>query len=246
MEPDPQGQRSPPVPLPKLSRLKLALAAAVLLVAVLVGGPFVYIHFIEGDPPARPTLEATTGKARGDSAGSATDPTGTWKATTAGSELQYRVKEVLLGQDTTAVGRTSQVSGSLTIEGTSISSTKVVVDMTTVSSDKSLRDSQFRGRIMDVATFPTATFELTEPIALGAIPDDGVTITARAAGKLTLHGATKAVTFDLSALRTGGTVKVQGSIPVHFADYGIPNPSAGPAKVGDDGELAFVVAFAKP
>jgi hypothetical protein len=38
---------------------------------------------------------------------------------------------------------------------------------------------------------------------------------------------------------------VQGSIPVHFADYGVDNPSGGPAKVGDDGELAFVVAFVK-
>jgi polyisoprenoid-binding protein YceI len=232
------------VPRPELSPLRLALAAAVVLVALLVGGPFVYIHFIEGDPPARPTLGNTTGTTP-DAGTIPTDVTGTWKASTAGSELQYRVKEVLLGQDATAVGSTSQVTGSLTVEGTTISSTKLVVDMTTVSSDQSLRDSQFRGRIMDVARFPTATFELSEPLALGAIPDAEVTIPTRATGKLTLHGTTRTVTFDLRALRTGATIRVQGSIPVHFSDYGIDNPSGGAAQVGDDGELAFVVAFTK-
>lgn len=235
-----------------MSRLKIVIAAAVVLVVLLVGGPFVYIHFIEGDPPAKLTLESTTettakGTTATTSSSSSTsgDVSGTWKATTTGSEAGYRVKEVLFGQDATAVGRTSSVTGSLVIDGTTISSAKVVVDMTTVSSERSQRDGQFKGRIMDVATYPTATFELTEPITLASIPAEGEKITAKATGKLTLHGTTKTVTFDLNAVRTGATIKVQGSIPIHFADYGIDNPSGGPAKVGDDGELEFLVAYAK-
>jgi hypothetical protein len=38
-------------------------------------------------------------------------------------------------------------------------------------------------------------------------------------------------------------IAVQGNIPVTFSDYGIDNPSGGPARVGNDGQLAFVLAF---
>jgi polyisoprenoid-binding protein YceI len=228
-----------------MSRIKLVIAAVVVLAVLAVGGPFVYIHFIEGD--AKPALSlgptVTTAKGATGSA-SSTDVAGTWKAG-AGSEAGYRVKEVLLGQDATAVGRTQKVTGAMTIEGITVSSAKVTVDMASVSSEKSLRDSQFRGRIMDVSSFPTASFELADPIALASLPADDAQITAKATGTLTLHGVAKKVTFDLNAVRSGGTIKVQGSIPIHFADYGVDNPSGGPAKVGDDGELEFLVAFTK-
>ena len=53
------------------------------------------------------------------------------------------------------------------------------------------RDSQFQGRIMDTADFPTATFVLTNPIELAPVPKNGVVKTYSATGKLTLHGTTK-------------------------------------------------------
>jgi polyisoprenoid-binding protein YceI len=77
------------------------------------------------------------------------------------------------------------------------------------------------------------------------VPASGATVTARATGKLTLHGQTKEVTFDLKARRTGTTVEVNGTIPVVFADWGIPDPSFGPAQVEDHGELEFLLVFAK-
>ena len=40
------------------------------------------------------------------------------------------------------------------------------VPMDTIHSDKSQRDAQFDGRIMDVAQYPTGTFTLTSPIDL--------------------------------------------------------------------------------
>ena len=64
------------------------------------------------------------------------------------------------------MGRTSDVTGQLLVSGTTIESATFDVDLTTVTSDESRRDNQFRTRIMDTATHPTATFELTEPIEL--------------------------------------------------------------------------------
>jgi polyisoprenoid-binding protein YceI len=225
--------------------LKKLLLLVVAVVVLVVGGTYVYIHFIQDDAPAKLTLEADPSTTTGGSGTS--DPaelSGTWKAGT-GSTAGYRAKEVLFGQSTEAVGRTTDVTGDLVIDGTTVSTAKVVVDMTTVTSDQGNRDGQFQGRIMDTATYPTSTFELTKPIELGEVPAEGQTVTRSATGKLTLHGTTKEVTVDLTAKRSGGTIQVQGSIPITFDEWDIPAPSFGPAQVEDHGELEFLVAFTK-
>jgi polyisoprenoid-binding protein YceI len=162
-----------------------------------------------------------------------------------GSQAGYRVKEVLFGQSTEAVGRTSNVDGALTISGTTVESAAISIDLASVASDESRRDGQFRGRIMNVSQYPTATFTLKSPIDLGTLPADGATVTVPATGELTLHGTKKTVTVDVTAKRSGGTISVNGTIPVVFADYGIPNPSFGPASVEDHGEIEFLVTFTK-
>jgi polyisoprenoid-binding protein YceI len=231
----------------------IAIPVAVLLVAVV--GPWLYINVISDDPPERLTLDDATTT----TAGSATDASsttsaapssvpegieGTWSIT-AGSQAGYRAKEVLFGQDAEAVGRTSTVTGTMTIEGTTVTATEVEVDMTTVASDESRRDGQFRNRIMDTATFPTATFSLSEPIELGAVPGDGEQLTRTVTGELTLRGVTQSVTFELTARRNGATIEANGIIPIDFDDYEIPDASGGPATVGRNGEVELLLVFAR-
>jgi polyisoprenoid-binding protein YceI len=217
----------------------------VLLVIVFVGGPFVYIHFIEGTPPAKLKLSTVTTQAKsGSTTTEATSASidGSWKVKS-GSAAQYRVPEVLFGQSTTAVGKTTAVTGDMTISGTTVQTASFTADLTKVTSDQANRDRQFQGRIMDTASFPTATFKLTSPIDLGSIPANGKQVTVKATGDLTLHGKTNPVTFDIVAQRSGSTIETNGTIPVKFDDYGIPAPSFGPAEVGDNGELVFLIGF---
>ena len=170
--------------------------------------------------------------------------TGTWLATSE-STVGYRVKEVLGGVDTEGVGRTNQVNGSLTIQDTTLLSTVFEIDVASIKSDSSKRDSQFSGNIMDTATYPTATFRLLTPIELGSIPADGQSITATAQGELTMHGVTQQVSFDVTAKIANGIIGVLGSIDITFADYGIANPSNAFVTTGDTGLLEFVLAFQK-
>ena len=170
--------------------------------------------------------------------------TGTWLATSE-STVGYRVKEVLGGVDTEGVGRTNQVNGSLTIQETTLLSTVFEIDVASIKSDSSKRDSQFSGNIMDTATYPTATFRLLTPIELGSIPADGQNISATAQGELTLHGVTNQVSFDITATIDNGIIGVLGSIDITFADYGIANPSNAFVTTGDTGLLEFVLAFQK-
>ena len=170
--------------------------------------------------------------------------TGTWLVTSE-STVGYRVKEVLGGVDTEGVGRTNQVNGSLTIQDTTLLSTVFEIDVASIKSDSSKRDSQFSGNIMDTATYPTANFRLLTPIDLGTIPADGQKITATAFGELTLHGVTNQVSFDITATIDNGIIGVLGSIDITFADYGIANPSNAFVTTGDTGLLEFVLAFQK-
>jgi polyisoprenoid-binding protein YceI len=220
--------------------------AVVLVLAAAVVGPFVYIHFIQADPAPELSFanadKAAASTTAASPSGSGVD--GTWAATDA-SQLGYRVKEVLFGQSTEAVGRTNNVQGTLTISGTTVDAASFTVQVDTIKSDESQRDSQFNGRIMNTSQFPTATFKLTQPIDFGQVPADKVELDAQATGDLTLRGVTKAVTFPITARRNGADIEVSGSIPVVFADYSIPNPSNGAASTEDNGVLEFLLVFAQ-
>lgn len=222
--------------MPALKRVLLAVVAVIVLV---VGGTWVYINLIRDDAPQRLTLEER--EAEPPAEGEDTDLAGRWLAGE-GSEAGYRVDEILFGQNATAVGRTSDVEGELVIEGTTVASTSMTVDLTTVTSDQDRRDGQFQGRIMNTAEFPTATFELTQPIE---VPEGATTLTVRVTGELTLRGTTREVTFDLSARRSGEAIEAQGSVPIVFEEWGIPNPGTGPITTEDHGELEFLVVFTR-
>jgi polyisoprenoid-binding protein YceI len=222
----------------------LAIGVAAVAIAI-VGGPYVYIHFIEGKapPPLAFTSPSPSGSETATTSGQ-TDvaPDGTWTVAT-DSVVGYRVNEVLFGQSNEAVGRTSAVTGSITVDGTTITAATFTVDMTGVTSDQSRRDGQFNGRIMDTATYPTATFTLSAPIKLGANAVDGSSQTAQATGRLTLHGVTREITFEVTGRYVDSTVQVVGTIPVTFSDWGIPNPSFGPVTTEDHGLLEFSLNF---
>jgi polyisoprenoid-binding protein YceI len=240
--------------------LRWLIGAVVVLAALAAAGPFVYIHFFNAAPAAlslSPGNSASASSSAAPSGSTATANTaasgavaGTWTVGS-GSVVGYRVNEVLLGQNATAVGRTSSVTGRLTISGSAATAANFSVPMDTVHSDKSQRDAQFDGRIMDVSQYPTGTFTLTSPIELGSLSASGVIKSYTAHGKLTLHGTTRAVTFTLTAERSaaksgGAQIEVAGDIPVLFSDYNIQNPSfAGFVTTQDHGLLEFLLVFNK-
>ena len=208
----------------------VGVVVVVVLAAVL--GPYVYIHFIEGPAPAKlalPTSSATTTTSKG----SATAPSastsaldGTWNVGS-GSQAGYRVQEVLVGQNATAVGRTTKIWGSMTISGSTVTKGSFTVDMASVVSDQSQRNAHFDGPIMNVSQYPTATLTLSTPIELGSIPTDGVVEHYNAVGDLDMHGVTKSVSFAVTAERTGSGIDVLADLPITFSGWNIANPSIG-------------------
>lgn len=232
------------------------------LLTALVVGPWVYVTFLNDDQPEKLSLDSAPSAAASSTTPSAgvTSAAATASASAApgdtpasldgewavgpGSVVGYRVKEVLFGQSTEGVGRTNDVTGDLSVAADSVTKAEFVADLTTVKSDKSQRDGQFRGRIMDTDTHPKATFTLTAPIAVPADARSGSEFGGKATGELTLRGKTKTVSFDIAGKASGAGFDVTAQIPIIFADFEIPDPSGGPAKVGDEGVLEVLLKLA--
>ena len=227
----------------------------VIVVAIgAVAGPWVYINLIIDEAPEALTLEPSTTTISTESTTSivaestttapASTIDGDWKVA-AESIVGYRVKETIVGQKTEGVGRTSAVTGSLTIIDEQVVTAEFTVDMTTLKSDSTRRDRQVNTRILDTVNFPTATFALKEPITLTPEALAGSDFSVDTTGTLTLRGVTKDIDLTLIARLVDDVIKVNGSIQIVFTDWSIPDPSISSIIVVDRGLLEFLIRFAR-
>jgi polyisoprenoid-binding protein YceI len=256
---------------PSWLRLVLIVVAVAVLAAAAAGAWYLFLRppapaevALGAVPTAAPTDDATEAPASeapasaesaapAASAAVAVGLDGTWTVDPSigsfddfsGSFVGYRVTEELVGIGTsTAVGRTPDVTGSLTLAGSTITDASFEADLTTLQSDSGMRDGQLGRQGLETDTYPTATFVLAEPIELDAMPDDGETVEATAVGDLTLHGVTQQVEIPLEARLTDGVVTVVGSLPVAFGDYGMTAPeSMRVLSIDENGTMEFQLQF---
>ena len=213
-------------------RAWILITVPVVLLLGLVLGPLGYAALRDDAAPA------ATVQAQPEDAELVADTDGVWTVGD-GSTAGYRVDEVLNGADVTVAGTTDRVTGSVEIDAGALTSAEVTVDVASITTDSGRRDAYFRQNIMDVATHPTATFTVGEPVELPELT--GTPVTVPVAGELTVTGRTRSVQVDLSAVRTPEGVDVSGSIPVAFADFGIEPPNLGFVSVEDRGSIEFLL-----
>jgi len=244
-----------------MPRSRLLVIVAIAAIAVGVGGFIVYDQVLRGDSAAALTLPtASTSPATSTAPGASTVPAasfdgsvaGTWNVA-ADSVAGYRVREQLasLPAESDAVGRTSAVSGSITLETsgstTTLTAGQITVDTTSIASDKSQRDGRLRTEGLQTDTYPTATFKLTKAVVAPAAALAGTASDITLAGDLTLHGVTKSVDIPAKAQLVNGTIQVAGSISFPLSDYSIVAPNLGGiiVSIADNGTLEFLVDFSK-
>ena len=127
-----------------------------------------------------------------------------------------------------------------------VSAAEFSVDMTTITSDRSMRDNRLRRDGIETDTFPTATFKLTTPVALPAGATTGAQVDVTLHGDLTLHGVTKTVDLPAKAQLNGNVIQVLGSYAFPFSDFGINAPNVGGfVTVENNGTLEFLVNLTK-
>ena len=233
---------------------KLAIAAVAVL--VVVGGAF-WWFVLRDDAPEELSLEGRSTDTTEAATPAPDTYDGTWTVQTGGETTAgLRIDESFASglANHTAVGRSDDVSGSFTVDGSTVSEGSFTVDLTTLTftddPGRSVagRANAMKTRGLETEQFPEASFEITSPVDLGAAPADGETVTATVTGDLTLHGVTNEVTFDVEAEVAGGTITVVTAdpVPVVLADYDIDKPTGGPiAEISDEGSFEFLIVLAQ-
>jgi polyisoprenoid-binding protein YceI len=207
-----------------------------LVLVVLAGVAAVAIYVVVQNSRAPEALSADT-----ESSSDAFDPaalTGTWTVTD-NSVAGYRVDEVLSGQDVTVVGRTTDVSGTVEIEGSAITSATLSVNLDSVETDNSNRDGQFR-ELLQTSEYPNAEFVLDETFKITeGTPAENNGVVFEVPGTLHVAGASAQVTASITATLAGEVTNLVGNIPIVFADFDVEAPSLGFVKVEEQGLVEF-------
>jgi polyisoprenoid-binding protein YceI len=228
--------------------IKIVIGAA--LVVVLVGGASVWYFVL------RDTAEKTASiDAIGDGNTKITGPAkssadGKWKVQQDSSVFAgYRIQELFASATIkkTATGHSPDVSGTMTVAGTTVSDVEVKVNTTKLKSDEDRRDAQIQKRGIATSDFPEATFKLTKPITLPSAPKVDEEVKVTATGELTMHGVTKPIDVPLTAKWKGSSIVVATvgeGVPITLADYKIEQVEVpGFVKVDDHGTLELQLLF---
>lgn len=230
------------------------IITGIVVVVIAVAGFAGWWFLIRDDAPSEADI-ATAAEGLDDSGGATGGVEGDWgvdpsvgsfddfSSTWAG----YRFEEELASIGTnTAVGRTPDVTGSMSVTGDEVTAVDVEVDLTTLQSDSGTRDGALRSRGLESDEFPSATFSLTEPIALPAGAADGERVSTEATGDLTIHGTTRSVTLTVEAELSGDSAVVVGQAPVVLQDHGIEPPTGfSVLSIDDEGTFEFQIFFSK-
>lgn len=242
-----------PIDRPHSNRNLLLVVLGVLIVAAVSAGGYGLWYILIG--PSGPASVGTTGPVipAGAAVAAPASLDGAWNVATSlgkvddgtASFVGYQVQEQLVGVGGhTAVGRTTRVTGSMSLSGSVVDTVLITADMTALVSDNDQRDNQLRRQAIETDTFPTSVFKTIAPIDLGALPAENTIVHAAATGALTIHGVTKTVTIDLAIQRQGGIVAVAGSLPIVFADWSIQKPTSfSILSIDDHGIMEFHLLF---
>jgi len=218
-------------------------------VAVVAAGLFVYFGVLSNDSPAEFSLEkgSTENTAAAPPAG---ELAGTWKV--AGGQAGYRVREKLasLPAPSDAVGRTTAVTGGVTIvnEGGAFKAkdASFTVDVSQLQSNESRRDNKIRTIGLETGRYPQATFVAAGPVDIPAEAVDGKTVTVQAEGDMTLHGVKKKISIPLQVQRNGAQIRIVGTYDFSWDDFGMTAPSLPPfVSVTGNPKLEFDVTLQK-
>ena len=112
--------------------------------------------------------------------------------------------------------------------------------------DRTKIDDTMHRQVLESDKYPQIIFKGTEVSITGA---NGREYNARIAGKLTLHGVTRAIAVNARAVVNGSTIQATGEFSVKHSDYGMKRISVagGTVKVKDDIKITFsVVASRSP
>jgi polyisoprenoid-binding protein YceI len=170
-----------------------------------------------------------------------------------GSTASYAVDEVFLNENNrlfTAVGASTAVSGSITVDRSRLSASRVdeiVVDLRELQSDSERRDRALRAKYLDTHQYPWArlTRGTVSSPTTAITPSRPFTFTI--VGDLTIHGTTRRTTWRGEATIVGDTLRGVARTDVKMSHFGMEVPRLLSLRSADDVKLELrIVAAPQP
>ena len=152
-----------------------------------------------------------------------------WVLATDGNEARFLVTEQLADLDfpNDAIGVTTAVSGQIVLQedGAIVAEeSKFAVDLTTLKSDRDMRDRFVQRETLQTSSFPLAEFVPTEVTGLPSpLPTSGE-VTFQLTGDLIIHGVTRPTTWEITGQVNEGEFAGTAKTSFTFADFGLTIP----------------------
>lgn len=195
-----------------------AASLAIVMLIVACGGAAAPTSSPTAVATARPTPSAATGALN--------------FTVDSSSKATVRVREQLarIPAPSDAVLTATGVTGTFAFnsDGTFAPSSKISVDLTTLTSDQAQRDQFVKRDPLEVSKFPSAEFVPTKASGLTLPLAASGDFTLKLVGNMTIHGVTKEVTFDVTGNRAGSklTATATAQPTWKFGDFGMKPPSS--------------------
>ena len=147
----------------------------------------------------------------------------------AGNEVRYRVREQLVGRDlpNDAIGETAAVTGAIVLDeaGQVVRElSRVVVDVTGLTSDSDRRDGYVQRRLLEGEQHPTVTLVPTEIHGLSeSIPTSG-SANLHLMADLTVKGVTRPTAWQVQARFDGDRITGSASTAFTFEEFELTQP----------------------
>jgi polyisoprenoid-binding protein YceI len=168
-----------------------------------------------------------------------------------GNQARFIVRERLMIMDSPndAIGVTQAISGGITLAPDGkidAANSRIIVDLSTLTSDKENRDTWIKSHTLRTDSFPNAVFVPRELLGIGAtLPATG-TVAGKLVGEMTLHGVTRPVTWDVTLNAHGDDYVGTATTHVKFEDFGMDQPRLMIViSVVDDVKLEYNFHFVK-
>jgi polyisoprenoid-binding protein YceI len=145
------------------------------------------------------------------------------------SEASYSIREQLaqLSFPSDAVGKTTAISGSITVkaDGTIDSAaSKFAVDVSSLKSDQAMRDGYVSRQILQTSQYPQVVFVPAHVDGLPATLPQSGNVAFKVTGNLTIRDVTKPVTWDVTGTVTSGDATGFATTTFTFEDFNLPQP----------------------
>lgn len=148
------------------------------------------------------------------------------------------------------IGKTDKIGGTVVFDDQSgeLLKGEVQVDLASIDSGNGVRDARMRSELLQTDQFPMATYTIERIEGFPKFSEWklwGLKQTGHLYGQLTIHGVTRPVTLDATAVYLGNELRVTAKGQVKMSDYKVTPPSFLLVTVEDTVGLQ-VQAVAKP